>query len=100
MNQLILSPISIGELKTVISDTVIDEVRKLLLPKQQEPESSVLLTRNDASKILGVSLVTLNEWQKSGLIPAYRINTRIRFKRDEVMSCLIAIQTKSFKSVA
>lgn len=100
MEKQIFSSISIDELRTVISETVIDEVKKLLLPKQQEPESSVLLTRNDASKILGVSLVTLNEWQKSGLIPAYRINTRIRFKRDEVMACLIGIQTKSFKSVA
>jgi len=99
MENQIFSSISIDELRTVISETVIDEVRKLLLPTQQ-PQQTELISRKETAKILGISLVSLASWQNSGLIPAYRINTRVRFKRDEVMSCLTAIQTKSFKGAA
>lgn len=95
MENQIFSPISIGELKTVISETVMNEVKKLLLSNQQ-PQQPEFITRKETSKILGVSLVTLSSWQNSGIIPAYRINTRVRFKRVEVISCLTAIQTKSF----
>ena len=94
MENVILSPISIGELKTVISESVESEFKKQIsLNKQPEPQE--LITRKETAKILGVSLVTLNEWQKSGRVPAYRINTRVRFKRDEVLNCLSLIQTKS-----
>lgn len=96
---VILSPISIGELTTVISETVEKEVSRILLISKPslEPE---LLTRKQTAKVLGISLVTLNIWQKTGLVPSYRINTRIRFKRDEVMRCLNQVQTKSFGRVA
>lgn len=99
MENLILSPISIGELRTVISETVSMEVNRLfnLNKPIEQPE---FITRKETSKILGVSLVTLSSWQNSGIIPAYRINTRVRFKRVEVISCLTAIQTKSFGVLA
>lgn len=95
MNDLILSPISIGELRTVISETVSSEVNKLLQLQNQQPPTE-LISRKETAKILGVSLVTLNEWQKTGLIPAYRINSRIRYKRVEVMESLSKIQGASF----
>lgn len=55
--------------------------------------STKLLTRKDVSKMLQVSLVTLNEWTKHGILPAYRINTRIRYKENEVLSALNQIRT-------
>ena len=98
MENLILSPMLIGELKSVISETVFNEVTKLL-SKQPQPEQSELLSRKETAKILGVSLVTLNEWQKTGLIPAYRINSRVRYKRAEVLDSLSKIQSVSFGRV-
>jgi len=99
MENLILSPISIGELKTVISETVSSEVNRILsLTKSPAPPQ--LITRKETAKLLGISLVTLNEWQKSGRIPAYRINTRIRYKHEEVLKCLIQLQTNNYGEVA
>ncbi|MFN7913214.1 MAG: helix-turn-helix domain-containing protein [Bacteroidota bacterium] len=99
MENLILSPITIGELTSVISETVSNEVNKIL-SLQKQPEQTEYITRKETANILGVSLVTLNVWQKTGLITAYRINTRVRFKRAEVLNSLLKIQTKSFGEVA
>lgn len=99
MEQLIFSPISIGELKSVISETVESELKKITL-QIQNPELTELITRKETAKLLGITLVTLSEWQKSGKIPAYRIGTRVRYKRAEVLNALRQIETKSLGEVA
>lgn len=97
MENLILSPISIGELRTVISETVSMEVNRLF-NLNKPTEQAEYITRKETAKILGVSLVTLNEWQKTGRVPAYRINTRVRYKKDEVLNCLTLILTHKKRS--
>lgn len=97
MENLILSPISIGELRAVISETVSMEVNRLF-NLNKPTEQAEYITRKETAKILGVSLVTLNEWQKTGRVPAYRINTRVRYKRDEVLNCLTLILTHKKRS--
>lgn len=93
MEQVVLSPISIGELRAVISETVSSEVKKIL--SLAKPETPEYYTRKETAKLLGISLVTLNEWQRTGIVPAYRINTRVRFKREDVLNSLSKIQTNS-----
>lgn len=95
MENLILSPISLGELRTVISETVESELKKqfTLINK---PEQTEYISRKESAKILGVSLVTLSHWQKKGLVSAYRINSRVRYKRAEVLNSLAKIESKSY----
>jgi excisionase family DNA binding protein len=99
MNDLMLSPISIGELRTVISETVSNEVNRIL-SLNNKPEQPEYYTRKQTAKLLGISLVTLNEWQRTGLVPAYRINTRVRYKREDVLNSLSKIQTNTIGEVA
>lgn len=58
-----------------------------------EPKDE-LLTRNQTAKLLGISLPTLHTWSLSGKLTAYRINTRVRYKRVEVMNALIKFKVK------
>lgn len=99
MENLILSPITIGELTTVISETVSNEVNRIL-SLQKQPQQPEYFTRKETAKLLGISLVTLNSWQKNGLVPAYRINTRVRFKKEDVFKSLSKIQTNTIGEVA
>lgn len=62
-----------------------------LKPKELKDE---LLTRNETAKLLGISLPTLHTWSLNGKLTAYRINTRVRYKRVEVMSALIKFKVK------
>jgi excisionase family DNA binding protein len=50
-----------------------------------EPETKpVLFTRQETSELLGVSLVTLNAWEKNGVLIPTRIGTRVRYRAEDV----------------
>ncbi|WP_298156685.1 helix-turn-helix domain-containing protein [Flavobacterium sp.] len=54
----------------------------------QSGDSEKLLTREETADLLSISLVTLWDWTKKDLIPSYRIGTKIRYKKSEVLSSL------------
>ena len=85
MKNLSFTEIPIEELKQVLSDTIRTEIGKYNFSKPPETE---LITRKETATILGVSLITLSEWAKNGVIPCYRINTRIRFKKHEILEAV------------
>lgn len=92
MKDIFLTPISLTDLKTVISEAVRIELKnelQTLSPKQPEE----LLTRKETAEILGISLPTLHEWTISGKIPAYRIGSRVRYKRGEIEQSLNKIRS-------
>lgn len=53
-----------------------------------QPDNDQLLTREETSKMLSVSLVTLWDWTRKDLIPAYRIGNKVRYKKSEVLEAL------------
>jgi excisionase family DNA binding protein len=92
------------QLKTVISETVQNEFLRHLQTQSapaptREPDSD-LLTRKEAAKLLSVSLPTLNEWSKTGVINGYRIATRVRYKKSELEKSLLQMQTKKTRRAA
>ncbi|MGH2666310.1 helix-turn-helix domain-containing protein [Flavobacterium sp.] len=54
----------------------------------QNPDNEILLTREETAKMLSVSLVTLWDWTKKDIIPAYRIGNKVRYKKAEVLTAL------------
>lgn len=54
----------------------------------QYPDNETLLTREETAKLLSVSLVTLWDWTKKDIIPAYRIGNKVRYKKSEVFKSL------------
>ena len=63
--------------------------------KDSNPDE--LITRKEAAIILGISLPTLHDYTTRGVIPAYRIGSRVRFKKVEIIDCLQKVQTKKFR---
>ena len=84
----------IAQLKTEISEDVFKKIAPLILSVQQPPKETELLTRKEAGKLLGVSLVTIQEWTRTGKITGYRIASRIRYKRAELENSLSQIKTR------
>jgi excisionase family DNA binding protein len=91
MNEsFILSPIQLTELETILRNCVKSELEKIsLAPPQPEEE---LTTTEEATKILRVSKVTLSKWRKEGRIKFYRIGTRIRFKKSDLLAALQTVR--------
>jgi len=97
MENLILSTINVNDLKSEISETIKQEFQKFEF--NQKPEKTEFLTRKETAKLLGVSLPTLSDWNKRGIIQAYRIASRIRYKKEEVINSLSKTDHAKYKRV-
>jgi excisionase family DNA binding protein len=69
------------------------EFSKNFTPK----EPTVWITRKNASELLGVSLVTIHNWTKDGIIIAYKIGNRVRFKRSDLENILLNSNKRASK---
>ena len=52
------------------------------------------LTRQQVAEMLSISLVTVNDWRKKGILKAYKIGNRVYFKRHEVEAALVEIKSR------
>jgi excisionase family DNA binding protein len=87
MQNVILSSISIDDLTTIIRSCVKSEMANSVT---QPPNEEEFITENEVKEILQVSKVTLKKWRDNGKLPYYRIGSRIRYKRHEI---LVALQS-------
>ena len=55
------------------------------------------ITRKEASELIGVSLVTIHNWTKEGVIKAYKIGNRVRFKKSEIEETLLNSNKRASK---
>ncbi len=86
MNVILLNQAEYEELKRFIKETVEESVKKLIQPKSRQQEGYV--TRKELAKHLKISLPTLHEYTKSGILPGYRIGGRVLYKLSEVEQSL------------
>lgn len=73
------------EFKTEILEGVKQLLKSIINTKTNTDK---LLTRNEVSKLLSISLPTLRSYVKRGLINEYRIGSRVLYKLSEVMGAL------------
>lgn len=92
MSEQVFLSIPLERLKNELSQAIKSELSSLLTPPPQISETH-LLTRKEASKLLGISLPTLLQWTKTGKVTGYRISSRVRYKRHELESSLSKIKT-------
>lgn len=55
---------------------------------QASKDDEVLLTREEAAEMLSISLVSLWKYTKEDILPAYRIGTKVRYKKSEILLAL------------
>jgi len=84
-DKLILSPIPLEDLETAIARIVRQEIANYQAPA---PSGDELINTEEVAKLFDVSLGTVRNWRRRGLIQAYKIGTRVRFKRSELMEAL------------
>jgi len=82
--QILLSPITLDELETRLTDRFTSILQQSETVRTAPPEDE-LLTAKQTAQLLGVSLVSLHKWKKQGLVKFYRYGSRIRFKKSEIL---------------
>ncbi|MDI6049419.1 helix-turn-helix domain-containing protein [Flavobacterium sp. XS2P24] len=50
--------------------------------------SEIILSREEAAKLLSISLVTLWDLTRKDKIPAFRIGNKVRYKKSDVLNAL------------
>lgn len=91
MNNIILSPIGKDELVNEIADAVILKLSPVT-EKPVEPEE--LIQTKAVMKLLGKSRTTVNHWRDLGILKYQVLNSRIYFKRSDVLNAGLHINQK------
>ncbi|MFB6457618.1 helix-turn-helix domain-containing protein [Chitinophaga sp. Hz27] len=87
-NDFVLTPIPLDQLRMMIAETVTAELSRHLEQAAITKVNAELITRKEAATMLGISLPTLLDFTKTGKIRGYRLGTRIRYKRSEIIDSL------------
>lgn len=88
MEKTLFTTLNVDDLTDIITKCVTDAVALKSKESSQTPPSDDLLNIEDIQKIFHVSKVTVHKWKKKGLIPFYKMNRKVYFKKSEVISSM------------
>lgn len=87
MNEpLILSPITPAELARLIATTVRTELDAHTTPAATPPDE--YLPPIEAAQLLRITLPTLRAYDRKGIVTGYRLGSRVRYRRNELLNGL------------
>jgi hypothetical protein len=88
MDQTIFTSLKVEDLIGLIADRIMSLLLLKTQEKTNEPQPEDLLSIEDIQKIFNVSKVTVHKWKKKGLIPFYKMNRKVYFKKSEVINSM------------
>ncbi|MBD1263186.1 helix-turn-helix domain-containing protein [Maribacter polysiphoniae] len=74
-----------------LTRTILDGVEQKInafeerLTSKEPPE---FLNRNQVANYLGISLPTVHDWSKKGILKPYKIGNRVRYRREDIIATL------------
>lgn len=66
-------------------EKLLKEFSEQFTPKQPE----IWMNSKEVGELLGMSLVTIHNWSKEGILKPYKIGTRVRFRRSDIEQTLL-----------
>ena len=94
MSNFILTNIEQKELVNELAEAI---VAKLNPVKEKEVDREELLQTHQVMKLLGKSRTTIKNWRDLGLIKHQVINSRVYFKRSDILNAGLHIDNKRNK---
>lgn len=88
MEQILLTSITLDELLDKITERINIALSIKASEKMDTPTPEELLTIKDLERLFNVSKVTIHKWKKRGLLPFYKMNRKVYFKRSEVIESM------------
>lgn len=84
-NSVMLQNVTLADIESLVGRVVKKEVSALLSGfKAPEVKRTALVTRKEAATRLAVSLTTLDNWTKNGIIHAVRKGGRVYYAEQEL----------------
>ena len=77
----------------LLFETKLTEILKQFKPE----ETTKFLTRKEVCQLLKISLPTLHNWTKEGMVKSYKIGTRVLYKTTEIEEALGIKKNQRFR---
>ncbi len=99
VQETILISLPLNQLESLIDNCVSKAIRNHSTQLQKVEDKPDFLTRKQTAEKLHLSLGTLDQYVKSGLISSYKIGHRVLFKSNEINESLFqSIKNQKFKT--
>ena len=95
--ELVFTSLPLDEMEVMITRAVRESI-STLAAQQPTDNHSELITRKQAAQMLNLSLPTLREYTVRGIVPSYRVGSRVRYKKSEVINCLTKVQSSKYRA--
>jgi excisionase family DNA binding protein len=92
-DSILIRNLTVNDLQNIIRTTIREEIQ-ILLPKKGDPR---YLTRKEAAELLKISLPTLHEYTRHGLVKGFRIGSRILYKLEDLEQDMKIIAVNRFR---
>jgi excisionase family DNA binding protein len=86
------------QIENIEADEIINRLERMesaINALGEQPRNTVAeqrpdyLTRREVAKLFSISLVTVNNWTRKGILIAYKTGNRVYYKRSEVTTALV-----------
>lgn len=81
--------VTLEDMANTIREIVASELQKvksLITESPLEDNLDKVMTREQVSKLLGVSFTTLFNWNNEGILKNYKVGRRVYYKREDVIN--------------
>ena len=95
MEPILLNGISLSDIKEVLREVLKEQSNEFT--KSENSDNHDYLSRKEVAKLLKISLTTLNDWSKQGIVQSYRIGNRVLYKRNEIEDSISKVQNIKYK---
>ncbi len=85
MDEIVLIPIPLEEFKEFVSNTVHEALSQLNEAKSAPLPEDEFITIDEVCQLLKRSRPTIHKWKRKGILPFYRLEGNVYFKKSEVM---------------
>jgi excisionase family DNA binding protein len=96
MNSIILQGINTEDLKEIFREVLEEKIKKESKP-QELGRKLPYLNRFEVAELLKISLPTLNNWSKTGIVQSYRIGNRILYKAEDIEQAIQSVKNLKYK---
>ncbi len=96
MKQIILNQITPEEFKSLISEAIRKEISNIS-QGGSNPKKEIYGTRKQIAKALHISLPTLYDLTKTGILQGYKLHGRVLYKWEEIEKSLQKINSLQYK---
>jgi len=97
MKSTIIEGLSVDEFKNIITDAVGTMLKQHI---SRHEEQTRYLTREETKDLLRISMPTLNDYTKKGILKGYRLGGRVLYNEQEIVASLREITSIKYKRIA